>query len=220
VPCISLMRRSSCAGPGCILIIGRRAPAGDQPCEDKGGTRCTYWWPCSSTAPLPLARPGVQLPHAGLARRRGDRALPAVQGPVVGADGPRGVVAQRLRPRGYVCDACLLRTSVSPGPDAFLLRLPLLQRLHWRPASPATDTAHAQEEREGQGQQQRFHGHLHSHQMATTIAITATIQSHCQRGGGSGGRVRLGSGVRPLMGHPALCTTGRQRGDPRAPLAG
>jgi hypothetical protein len=114
----------------------------------------------------------------------------------------------------------VLRTSVPPGPDALDLRLPLIQRLHWRPASPATDTAHAQEEREDQAQPQRFHGHLHRSQMATTIAITATIQSHCQSGGGSGERVVLGSWMRPVMGRAAFFTTRRQRGDPVSPLGG
>jgi hypothetical protein len=39
-------------------------------------------------------------------------------------------------------------TSVPTGPDAIILRLPLLQGHHRRLANPATHAAHAQEEKE------------------------------------------------------------------------
>jgi hypothetical protein len=45
-------------------------------------------------------------------------------------------------------DACLLRTLVPTGPDAIILRLPLLQSLHRRPGNSATGATHVQEERE------------------------------------------------------------------------
>jgi len=48
-------------------------------------------------------------------------------------------------------DAWFLMTLVPTGPDAIILRLPLLQRHHRRPANPATRAANAEEEEETNG---------------------------------------------------------------------
>jgi hypothetical protein len=48
---------------------------------------------------------------------------------------------QELMPSVY-------RASVRPGPGPITVRFPLLQSRHRRPADPATDAAHAQEESE------------------------------------------------------------------------